>query len=213
MKHFYFVIIGFMIFLSCNSDKNEEKNSTDNEIIEVDANNKPQKNKNEEKSVSKDQQVNIDSKFRQFLEKFKKEGLPYTIEPEEQMNYGKIPLDYQADYLSKAEDLTKSELKEMEPYAKFFYISNPVSTNKFNGIVYGRSEMGSSYYIFCTFNNNGKIISNIEIAMYQLIGAGPQAGQEYFMKGEIDKDLTITVKSDEETKIYYIKENGKIVKK
>jgi hypothetical protein len=73
--------------------------------------------------------------------------------------------------------------------------------------------MGSNYYLLCTFDNQGKLISFIDFAMYQLIGAGPQAGQEFSATGSIDKNYLVKVLSDEGTDYYQIRDDGKIIKK
>jgi len=139
--------------------------------------------------------------------------LPYKIEPEKELNYEKLPFEFQVKYLSKAEGLDRSELEDMQNYATFFYLSHPINTDKFNAIVYARSEMSSSYYVLCTFDNAGKLISFMDFAMYQMMGAGPQAGQEFKMSGSIDINMKVTTVSDQETKNYQIQEDGKIVKK
>lgn len=214
MKHFLFIIFGILLFISCNSDNKEEEKSGDNKIVEITTDEGLQKQNNiSENKVAQTEEIQFEAQFKKFLDEFKKISLPYKIKPEEKLDFKAIPLDQQAAYLSKAEDLTRSELKEMEAYAKFYYICNPVTTSKFTGIVYGRSEMGSSYYVFCTFNRDGKLISHIEIAMYQMMSAGPQAGQEYIMTGEISKDMKISLVADDGTKYFQILEDGKIVKK
>jgi len=203
-------IVVLFIIISCNSKNSENNNNTVDEIVEIEKEENPD---NAETKGNEEFQVKLDAAFSQFLGKFEKVDLPYKIEPEETLDFDNISLDEQAEYLSKAEDLNKEELKQMEDYAKFFYISNPVRTKKFNAVVYGRSEMGSTYYLLCTFNNSGKLISSIDFAMHQLIGAGPQAGQEFIMTGEIDKNLKVTTTSDGKISNYLINEEGKIVKR
>jgi hypothetical protein len=212
---FYLFIAGLAFLLACGSEndqKSEAKN--DNAIVEVGpADNSGQISNGTSNDATEQQHVSLDSKFAGFLDNFQKVSLPYKIEPEEKLDYKKIPFELQVEYLLKAEGLDKSELDQMQNYAKFFYLSKPISSPKFNAIIYARSEMGSSYYILCTFDNSGKLISFIDFAMHQMIGAGPQAGQEYSMTGSIDKNMIATTVSDQETKKYQIEEDGKIVKK
>ena len=100
----------------------------------------------------------------------------------------------------------------MAEYTDFFFVSNPFKTEQFCAIIYARFEMGSTYYFLCTYDNDGKLISNIDFAAYEIIGAGPQAGQEYNTKGKIDTEHKVTVTAYEETTNYKIKDNGDIVK-
>lgn len=211
-KLFYSILTGFIILCSCNSKSDKDSTANqDNKIIEVgQANEDPNNLGSKDPNQSEGQ---LDSKFSAFLAKFKKENLPYKVKPELDLDFEKIPFELQKDYLLKAEGLDKSELDQMQDVAKFYYFSNPVSTGKFNAIVYARSEMGSSYYILCTFDNQGKLISFMDLAMHQVLGAGPQAGQEYVMTGSIDKDLVITTVGDDKTLKYQIQEDGKIIKK
>jgi hypothetical protein len=214
-KLFYLVLICFLVQSSCNcgNDKDLPKGQ-DDKIIEIGTSNNNQQNQEKlGSSEDKQSEIQLDSKFAAFLARFKKVNLPYKIEPELDLNLEKIPFELQTDYLLKAEGLDKSELDHMQDYAKFYYFSNPVSSDKYNAIVYARSEMGSSYYILCTFDNQGKLISFIDFAMHQVIGAGPQAGQEYVMTGSIDKDLMITTVADATKLKYQIQEDGKIIKK
>jgi hypothetical protein len=207
--------MGFLLLNSCNCDSDKDTNKNQNDkIIEIGTSNNNQQDQEKLGSSETNQSgVQLDSKFATFLGKFKKENLPYKIEPELDLSLEKIPFEAQVDYLLKAEGLDKNELDQMQDYAKFYYFSNPISSDKFNGIVYARSEMGSSYYILCTFDNQGKLVSFIDFAMYQVIGAGPQAGQEYIMTGSIDKELKITTVADAAKVNYQIQEDGKIVKK
>jgi hypothetical protein len=211
----YYLISGLIFLFACGSENTEESaNKSDSSIVEIETtgNHDQLSNKNGN-GVSDPQQIKLDSKFAGFLDKFSKVELPYRIKPQKELNYGKIPFEFQVEYLSKAEGLDKSELEQMQDYAKFYYLSKPICTNKFNAIIYARSEMGSSYYILCTFDNSGKLISFMDFAMYQLIGAGPQAGQEFEMSGSIDKNMKVTTVSDKVIKTYQIGEDGKIAGK
>jgi len=214
MKRF-FLFAGLALVMACGSETNEESgNKGDSSIVEIQENDKSSQITNAgNNNTTSQQQAVLDSKFEMFLNKFKKVDLPYKIVPKKELDGDKIPFESQVNYLSKAEGLDRNELDQMQDYAKFYYLSHPIGTNTFNAIVYARFEMGSSYYILCTFDNSGKLISFIDFAMYQLIGAGPQAGQEYEMSGSIDKNMTITTVADQETKNYQINTDGKIVKK
>jgi hypothetical protein len=70
--------------------------------------------------------------------------------------------------------------------------------------------MGSTYYFLCTYDNDGRLISHIDFAAYEMMSAGPQAGQEYFTKGLINENREIEVKTEEGTSKYKIQEDGKI---
>jgi hypothetical protein len=213
MKNLLIILMGLMLIYTCNSGSKGEKNNGNDEIIEIGQDDVSQNIDDKQNNESGVKEIQLDPQFKKFLDKFEKVSLPYRIEPEEQLDYEIIPTREQARYLSKAENLNEDELKEMEPFAKFYYLSKPISTNRFKGIIYARSEMGSSYYIFCTFDNQGNFISSVEFAMYQLIGAGPQAGQEYISTGSIDKNFEMKIISDQVTRHYQIKEDGKIVEK
>ena len=125
--------------------------------------------------------------------------------------YKQISLNEQVEYLSKPEKLTKADFQDMDDYTDFYYVSNPINTDNYHAIVYGRFEQGSVYYYLCTYDNDGRLISNIEFAAYEMFSAGPQAGQEYNTKGTIDENMQVTVSNDDETRTYKIQENGKIV--
>lgn len=212
MKKYYLIaLLGFVLVWSCNSDTEKTDNKNDTEVQEPEKNNKVVDNKkdNEEKKI---QEPQINEQFKAFLSKFSKASLPYNENPQGNEEYPKISMDEQVAYLSKAEKLSAADLKDMKDYTDFYYVSNPLNTNKFHAIVYGRFEMGSTYYFLCTYDNDGKLISNIDFAAYELIGAGPQAGQEYNTKGSIDKNYEVIVKSSDETRKYKIQEDGKIVR-
>jgi hypothetical protein len=210
MKTKFLKLIVLALFaVACGSNDDNNQSNTDNEIIEI-SSTEGTKTNNPSGNLKDNQSVN--EEFNVFLENFRSTKLPYKIEPEQELDYKKIPLEYQIKYLSKPEGLDANELKDMEPYAGYYYYSRPISTNKYHAIVYARSEMGSSYYILCTFDNSGKPISFIEFAYYQLMGAGPQAGQEFSMTGTIDETLKITTVSDDETTKYQINDNGMIEK-
>jgi hypothetical protein len=214
MKKIYFYLMaGLIFFCSCGSDDSENAGKTkDNKIIEIEPGNNQDQTQNGT-NITDQHQTMLDSQFAAFLAKFKREGLPYKVKPKDKLNYEKIPFELQVQFLLKAEGLDRSELDQMQNYAKFYYLSHPVSTPKFNAIIYARSEMGSSYYILCTFDNQGKLISFIDFAMHQVMGAGPQAGQEFSMTGSIDKNLIVKTVADKETKNYQIQDDGKIIKK
>ncbi len=208
-KYFFIIILGLFLAWSCGSDENADTNQ-DNEEVIVDNSNNEIEDVSPEKEVQQEPKIN--EKFKAFLGKFSKTSLPYNENPDGTKEFPKIPMDEQVDYLSKAEDLSASELEEMKEYTDFYYISNPLSTNKFHAIVYGRFEMGSTYYFLCTYNNEGKLISHIDFAAYELMSVGPQSGQEYYTKGLINDKQEITVNTEEETLSYKIDESGKIVK-
>jgi len=201
-----FLIISISLW-SCSDDENETNNeNTENNTVENTQNN------NTEPSKTETQQVKINEDFKVFLDKFNTTNLPYKLDPESDDVSAKIPLDLQVKYLAKAEDLEKADFEEMAEYTDFFFVSNPFKTEQYSAIIYARFEMGSTYYFLCTYDNDGKLISNIDFAAYEIIGAGPQAGQEYNTKGEIDTEHKVTVIAYEETTNYQIKDNGDIVK-
>jgi hypothetical protein len=211
MKKLYFLLILiFLVFTGCRNETGENQKTSDKEIIELDNDIKgidePGK---DEKSSGLDKPL-LDTDFKNFLQNFSRAGLPYKIEPREKLSGPKIAFELQEKFLSRAEDLDPDELRDMQAYAKYYYISNPISTTNFHAVIYARSEMGSNYYLLCTFDNQGRLISSIDFAMYQLIGAGPQAGQEFLMTGSIDKNYTIKVVSEEGIDYYQISEDGKI---
>ncbi len=163
----------------------------------------------------------ISTDFREFVDKFPHSSLPYELKPDFEADaeniYAKIPIEKQIKYLAKAEKLKKADFEEMAEYTDFYFVSNPLQTGNFIAIVYGRFEMGSVYYYLCTYNNKGDLISSIDFASLEMLGAGPQAGQYTITEGKIDKNLKITVSFDDvdgNTSIenYQIKENGTIVK-
>ncbi|MFN8257901.1 MAG: hypothetical protein U0W24_19545 [Bacteroidales bacterium] len=209
MSKLYLIVLSiFMLCIfSCtskDSDKKQEQKDTTgkekySEIIDI--------TEKQDIKVDKEQ-----ADFESFIGKFKKVSLPYEENPTGNEKFNKISLDEQAKYLSKAEKLSKKDFEDMAEYTDFYFISNPVNTRSFHAIVYGRFEMGSTYYFLCTFNNQGKLLSNIDFAAYEMIGSGPQAGQEFNTQGKIDKNLEITVTSAEETRKYKIKDDGIIQK-
>ena len=208
-KYYLIIVLGLFLVWSCGSDTNENTDQENNEVVIADD------NKIEDDTPKEDikQEPQINEKFKAFLGKFAKTSLPYNENPDGTKEFPKISMDEQVSFLSKAEDLSADELKEMEEYTDFYYISNPLSTDKFHAIVYGRFEMGSTYYFLCTYNNDGKLISHVDFAAYEMMSAGPQAGQEYYTKGLISENQEITVKTEEETISYKIQEDGKIVKR
>ncbi len=211
---FYLVFIGFLFSFACKNATEDKSQSITNEIDDISAMDQSKEKPGVvEKNSNSDSDEALDSRFKQFLGRFAKAGLPYQIIPKPEPGGDKIPLNYQAQYLSRAEDLDFNELREMQPYATFWYVSNPISTDQYNAVIYARSEMGSTFYVLCTFNCKGKLISFIEFAMYQLIGAGPQAGQEFSMSGSIDKNYTIKLVSDQGLEFYQINSDGNISKK
>jgi len=203
-------IIGMMMVFLCNC--NDSENSNNDATVKSENTNSETGDENSNNNNVKEIEVKLNPKFKSFLEKFDKKSLPYSENPTGNEEFDKISLNEQVNYLSKAEKLSKKDLEDMAEYTDFFYISNPLNTNKFHAIVYGRFEMGSTYYFLCTYNNEGKLLSNIDFAAYELMGAGPQAGQEYNTKGSIDENLEVIVKSDEETRKYKIQDDGKIVR-
>jgi len=208
-KYYLIIVLGLFLTWSCGSDDNENTDQENNEVVINNDNNKVE-DATDEQEVNQEPKIN--EKFKAFLGKFAKTSLPYNENPDGTKEFSKIPMDEQITYLSKAEDLSAADLKEMEEYTDFYYISNPLSTDKFHAIVYGRFEMGSTYYFLCTYNNDGKLISHIDFASYEMMSAGPQAGQEYYTKGVLNDKNEITVKTEEETFSYKIQEDGKIVK-
>jgi len=211
MKITYFVVIfGMMLICSCICNDEEKENQYKDQIEQGD----------KDKSITADDNSNnknvkaekLDQQFEEFLEKFEKRSLPYVENPSGKEEFDKIPINEQVNYLAKAEKLSKKDFEDMAEYTDFYYISNPLNTNKYHAIVYGRFEMGSTYYFLCTYNNQGKLISNIDFAAYEFMGAGPQAGQEFNTKGSIDEKMEVIVKSDEETRKYKIQNDGKIVR-
>ncbi len=204
-------IIGLMLVCSCkcNSSNTENQNNDASQQSEngIQSGENNTSNDNEQQKVAK-----LNPQFETFLGKFDKRSLPYNENPSGKEKFEKIPINEQVNYLSKAEKLSKKDFEEMAEYTDFYYISNPLNTNKYHAIVYGRFEMGSTYYFLCTYNNEGKLISNIDFAAYELMGAGPQAGQEFNTEGSIDKNMEISVKSNEVTRKYKIQEDGKIVR-
>ncbi len=185
MRNYFFIaVLGLMFVCSCNSEP-EKKEKT--------------------------KKIEVDAQFAKFLAKFAKSPLPYKKNPKGDEKYAKISLDEQIKYLQKAEDLSAEELKEMQEYTDFYFVSNPINTDKYHAIIYGRFEMGSVYYFLCTYNNKGKLISHIDFAAYEMMSAGPQAGQEFYTKGEISDNKHVVVATEEGANKYTITENGKIV--
>lgn len=203
MKSYVFVIFLSLSFIwSCGSGNgNEGSQVVDNEIVVKE---KPDK-------VEKPE-VKINEKFSAFLSKFTKTSLPYSINPNGNEEYKKIPMNEQVSYLSKAEGLSKADLEDMKDYTDFYYVSNPINTDKYHAIIYGRFEQGSVYYFLCTYNNDGKLISHVDFAAYEMMSVGPQSGHEYYSKGLINDKHEVEVKTEEETEKYTINENGEIVK-
>ncbi|RLD68681.1 MAG: hypothetical protein DRI95_02305 [Bacteroidetes bacterium] len=204
MKKILLVLLIFSIsFWSCNDD-----------VEQVDDENKLTENEKnvESTEVENKQKPELNIEFKAFLTQFKAVSLPYELNPEQEDVFGKISVENQIKYLAKAEDLEKADFEEMAEYTDFFFVSRPVQSKEFNAVVYARFEMGSTYYFLCTFDNDGKLIANIDFAAYELIGAGPQAGREYNTKAKIETDLKVMVITDEETLSYLIKENGSIDK-
>jgi len=213
MKKIFLIIFLVPFFLtSCGSDEEKTENNNDTENVSITKDNSTADNDEQEVKVEK-QEIVLDAGFKEFLSKFDKASLPFTKKPTGEETYSKIPVNQQITYLSKAEDLSKEELEEMAEYTDFFFVNNPLQTDVYNAIVYARFEMGSTYYFLCTYDNNGKLISNIDFAAYEMMGAGPQAGQEFTTKGTINSSDEIIVKSDEEEIKYKINDDGKIVKK
>ena len=211
MKKIYLILVlVLMIVISFNCQNSNSNNQSNNKTGLIE-NDKQSSTKNEN-ITKQEEDSKVDPQFKEFLEKFSKKSLPYDENPSGKEKFNKISLKDQANYLGKSEKLSKKDFEDMADYTDFYYISNPLNTSKFHAIVYGRFEMGSTYYFLCTYNNQGKLISNIDFAAYELMGAGPQAGQEFNTKGSINENMEVTVKSSEETRKYKIDENGKISK-
>jgi len=209
-KYYLIIVLGLFLAWSCGSEGTENTDQDNNEVVINNDDNKIEDVTPKEEEVKQEPKIN--EKFKAFLGKFTKTSLPYNENPDGTKEFPKIPIDEQITYLSKAEDLSADELKEMAEYTDFYYISNPLNADKYNAIVYGRFEMGSTYYFLCTYDNDGKLISHIDFAAYEMMSAGPQAGQEYYTKGLINKNQVITVKTEEESLDYKIQDDGKIVK-
>ncbi len=214
MNKLLFILLIFSISLwSCNDDEEQTNDENTEDVVIEDIQDETQDTETQENQVAENkQEVKLNAAYKTFLAEFKSVSLPYNLNPEEDDVSGKIPLEKQIKYLAKAEDLEKADFEEMAEYTDYFFVSNPVQTDQYNAIVYARFEMGSTYYFLCTYNNDGELISNIDFAAYELIGAGPQAGQEYNTYGKIDTNLKVTVKTDEETTNYQIKDDGEIDK-
>ena len=208
---FVFLILSVSIW-SCSDEEPTDDNNGDQVIEKVQKENVSEP-KNEEEKVEEKQVPSLDAAFSSFLTKFKKVNLPYSLDPQKDDVSAKISVDNQIKYLAKAEDLDKEDFEEMKDYTDFFFVSKPIQAEDFSAVVYARFEMGSTYYFLCTYDNDGELISHIDFAAYELIGAGPQAGQEYNTKGKIAEDLSVTITSDEETAKYQIKDNGEIAEK
>lgn len=211
MRKLLFIFLIFSLTIWSCSDESPTDSSEANRQSEEVQKETVKELKNEDKQVEKKQLPKLDAAYSSFLAKFKKAKLPYSLDPQKEDVFAKISLADQVKYLAKAEDLDKEDFEEMKDYTDFFFVSKPVQTDNFSAVVYARFEMGSTYYFLCTYDNDGKLISHIDFAAYELIGAGPQAGQEYNTKGVINKDLNVTVISDEETAKYHIKNDGKLV--
>jgi hypothetical protein len=208
-SNYTLILFAIMSLLSCNCNSGNVKEEENDKISESGN----EKNvANEKINSEKKEAEKTDSKFRIFLEKFDKTSLPYEENPDGQEKFDKIPIDEQVAYLSKAEKLSKKDFEDMSDYTDFYYISNPLNTNNFHAIVYGRFEMGSTYYYLCTYNNQGKLISNIDFAAYELMSEGQQEGQGFTTRGSINENHEITVKSIEETRKYKIRDDGKIIR-
>ena len=211
---FLLIFISIFFFASCDSDEeNTENNNNTENVNNIEDNTTIDENKDIQEVKPKKQEIVLDAGFKKFLSKFAKASLPFEKNPTGEETYDKIPINQQVTYLSKAEDLSEEDFKDMADYTDFFFVSNPIQTDTYNAIVYARFEMGSTYYFLCTYDNDGKLISNIDFASYQLMGAGPQAGHEYTTKGTINNNNEIIVKFEEEETKYKINDDGKIVKK
>ena len=205
-------ILGVFLSWSCNSGPEKNEDQSNNQTTIADNSNTASDNQDDNTSQKEQEKPPINPEFKAFLSKFAKTSLPYKENPSGNEEFDKIPLNEQVSYLSKAEKLSEANFNDMSEYTDFYYISNPLSTDKFHVLVYGRFEMGSTYYFLCTYDNDGKLISNIDFAAYEMMSSGPMAGQEFNTNGLIDKNYEITVKSEEETRSYKISEDGKIVK-
>jgi len=215
MKKIFLILFLVPFFLaSCNSDEEKTENNNDTEDVNITKGNTITNENNEpEQTKPEKPEIVLDAEFKKFLNNFEKVSLPFTKKPTGEEIYSKISVNQQISYLSKAEDLSKEDLEDMADYTDFFFVSNPIQADNYNAIVYARFEMGSIYYFLCTYNNSGELISNVDFAAYELMGAGPQAGQEFTTKGTINSSDDIIVKSDEEEIKYKINDDGKIVKK
>ncbi|MCF6243139.1 MAG: hypothetical protein L3J74_17590 [Bacteroidales bacterium] len=223
MKKLFLTLLLASLIFACNDDEGandnvqQDKLPADVPIEEITSSVNNQEIKKEEETKTQ-----INTNFRQFIDKFQHTSLPYELNPDFDDNepeniYAKIPLETQIKYLAKAEKLSKSDFEEMADYTDFYYVNSPLQTNRFTAVIYGRFEMGSVYFYLCTYNNEGNLISSIDFASFNMLGAGPQAGRYTITKGKIDKNLKVTVTFtdiDENTSVekYLIKENGKIVK-
>ena len=164
MRKLLFIFIIFSISVwSCNDEEptdGREENQVTEEVqkqtVEVEK---------EEKQVETKQLPKLDAAFSSFLAKFKKVSLPYSLDPQKDDVTAKISVDNQVKYLAKAEDLDKEDFEEMKDYTDFFFVSKPVQTEDYSAIVYARFEMGSTYYFLCTYDNEGKLISHIDLPL------------------------------------------------
>ena len=223
-KLFLSFIVLSLIFWSCeNSNTDEDQNQVpeDAPIEEITTS----VNTSKEKAPVEKQEAKpkLAPDFAEFVAKFPHVSLPYELNPDfeggdnedAENTYAKIPLEQQVKYLSVPEELKKADFEEMAEYTDYYFVSSPVINSNFTAVIYGRFEMGSIFYYLCTYDNQGKFISGIEFAAYNMLGAGPQAGQYTITHGKIDKDMNVTVTFDDldgstTTTKYKINENGKI---
>ncbi len=214
MRNYSVIILIFLslFYFACGNDSTDNSNETNKDSSKTVVKNNNSNNKTDNKV--EDSNVKINADFEKFLNNFENIKLPYTFEPEytEELKVPKIPLKEQIKYLTKPENLEEADFKEMVEYTDFYFFKMPIKNDKFHAIIYARFEMGSTYYILCTYDNEGKYISHIDFAIYQMIGAGPQAGQEFTYKGTLSKDYEVTVTGKDETTKYKINKQGKIEK-
>lgn len=224
MKKLFFTFLFFSLILgSCGNDEEASNETQQNKVPEDAKIEEVTSTTNNTETIKSKQETEpqLSPDFKEFVNKFPHATLPYELKPDfenyDEEIYAKIPLEQQIKYLAKAEKLQKTDFEEMAEYTDFYFVSNPVQTNEFTAIVYGRFEMGSVYFYLCTFDNHANYISSIDFAAFEMLGAGPQAGQYTITTGKIDKNYKITVHFDDldgytSEEHYQIKSSGKIIK-
>jgi len=218
---FFFFMLFSLLFWACNSGEEnaDEQVPEDVEIEEITTSVNNSAEQKAEPQQVKETKPQLAPDFQQFVAKFPHSSLPYELNPDFEddaaNHFAKIPVEVQVKYLAKPEQLSKADFEEMAEYTDYYFVNSPFQTDKYVAIIYGRFEMGSVYYILCTYDLQGNLIANIDFAAFNMLGAGPQAGQYEITKGKIDENHKVTVtledlNGDTTVTNYQIKADGTI---
>ncbi len=202
------LLVGF----ACGSEEEPKDETSENSNTETISENTEQDSNTPETTENIGE---TNAEFEAFLSNFDKAKLPYkqSLSEKENSESKLVSQEIAIKYLTAAEDYTTADMLDAFEYTDYYFVSIPIRTAKFVAVVYIRYEMTSNYYVLATYNNQGEYIASVDFANYQLIGAGPEAGHEYFTNGEISASMEVSIIYEETSEKFQISETGEITQK